>query len=202
MAAPLAVCTKEEQRAVIRFIWSEGVSGAEIHRRLSTKYGGSALPCRSVYQWIEKFRSGRTTVMHEEGAGHPSTSTTEAKIQQAQEMVLANQRVTIDQVACSLQISHGLHIQSSTTSSASIKSVQDGCQESLLQSTSANVLRSANAYSTATTMKAKNFLAEYSHKMKCGYITMSQNPKAKVWHRNTGDRQRRRNSRLNLPREM
>ena len=32
MAAPLAVCTKEEQRAVIRFLWSEGVPGAEIHR--------------------------------------------------------------------------------------------------------------------------------------------------------------------------
>ena len=33
MAAPLAVCTKEEQRAVIRFLWSEGVPGAEIHPR-------------------------------------------------------------------------------------------------------------------------------------------------------------------------
>ena len=49
--------------------------------------------------------------------------------------------------------------KSSTTSSASIKSVQDGCQESLPQSTSANVLRSANTYSTATTMKAKKFLS-------------------------------------------
>jgi hypothetical protein len=29
MAAPLSVCTKEEQRGVIRFLWSEGVPGAE-----------------------------------------------------------------------------------------------------------------------------------------------------------------------------
>jgi len=71
MAAPLAVCTKEEQRAVIRFIWSEGVPGAEIHRWLSTQYGDSALPLGSVYEWIEKFKSGRTNVTHEEGAGRP-----------------------------------------------------------------------------------------------------------------------------------
>ena len=44
MAAPLSVCTKEEQRSVIRFLWSEGVSGAEIHRRLSAQYGNSVLP--------------------------------------------------------------------------------------------------------------------------------------------------------------
>jgi len=107
MAAPLPVCTKEEQRAVIQFLWSEGVPGAEIHRRLSTQYGDSALPHRSVYEWIEKFTSGWTNVTHEEGAGRPSTSTTDEKIQQAREIVRANRQVAIDEVACSLQISHG-----------------------------------------------------------------------------------------------
>ena len=81
--------------------------GAEIHRRLSIKYGDSALPRRSVYEWIEKFKSGRKNVTQEEGAGRLSTSTTDEKIQQAREMVLANRRVAIDEVACSLQISHG-----------------------------------------------------------------------------------------------
>jgi len=31
MAAPLSVYAKEEQRGVIGFLWSEGVTGAEIH---------------------------------------------------------------------------------------------------------------------------------------------------------------------------
>ena len=101
------MCTKEEQRAVIQFLWSEGVPGAEIHRRLSTQYGDSALSRRSVYKWIEKFTSGRTNMTHEEGAGGPSISTTDEKIQQAREMALANRRVAINTVACSLQISHG-----------------------------------------------------------------------------------------------
>ena len=72
---------------MIRFLLSEVVPGAEIHRRLSTQYGDSALPRRSVYEWIEKFTSGRTNVTHEEVAGRPSTSTTNEKIQQAREMV-------------------------------------------------------------------------------------------------------------------
>jgi len=107
MAAALAVCTKEEQRTVIRFLWSEGMPGYEIHRMLSTQYGDSSLPRRSVYESIEKFKSGRKNVTHEEGAGRPSTFTTDEKIEQAREMVRANRRVAIDEVACSLQNSHG-----------------------------------------------------------------------------------------------
>jgi hypothetical protein len=43
MAAPLSVGTKEEHRVVIRFLCAEGVTGAEIHRTLSAKYGKGAL---------------------------------------------------------------------------------------------------------------------------------------------------------------
>ena len=92
MAAPLSVCTKEEQRSVIRFLWSEGVSGAEMHRRLSAQYGNSVLPQRSVYEWIEKFKNGRTSVTHEEGAGRPSTATTDDNIERVRAMVLLDRR--------------------------------------------------------------------------------------------------------------
>ena len=88
MAAPLSVCTKQEQRSVIRFLWSEGASGAEMHRRLSAQYGNSVLPQRSVYEWIEKFKNGRTSVTHEEGAGRPSTATTDDNIERVCDMVL------------------------------------------------------------------------------------------------------------------
>ena len=68
MADPLSVCTKEEQRSVIRFLWSEGVSGAEIHGRLSAQHGNSVLLQRGVYEWLEKLKNGRTSVTHE-GSG-------------------------------------------------------------------------------------------------------------------------------------
>ena len=105
MDAPLSFCTKEEQRAVNRFLWSEGVSGAEIHWGLLSQYGDSALLFRSVNKWIDMFKCGRKSMMHE--AGSPLTSTTDEKIKQVQHIVMANQRVTIDNVACSLQINHG-----------------------------------------------------------------------------------------------
>ncbi|KAJ4442376.1 hypothetical protein ANN_03962 [Periplaneta americana] len=38
---PLSLCTKETQCAMIRFLLSEGVPGAEIHQRLSTRYEGN-----------------------------------------------------------------------------------------------------------------------------------------------------------------
>ncbi|PNF13580.1 hypothetical protein B7P43_G18274 [Cryptotermes secundus] len=102
MAVPLSVCTKEEQCSVIRFLWSEGVLGAAIHQRLSAQYGNSVLRQWSVYEWIEKFENGRTSVTHEEGAGRPSTATNEDNIERARDMVL-----TIDEVANHLKISHG-----------------------------------------------------------------------------------------------
>lgn len=101
MAAPLFVCTKEEQRSVIRFLWSEGVKGAEIYRRLSSQYGDNVLPQRSVYEWMEQFRNGRTSVTHEQGAGRPSTSTADDNIDKVRDMILNNRRITIDEVATS-----------------------------------------------------------------------------------------------------
>ena len=107
MAAPLSICTKEEQRSVIRFLWSEGVSGAEIHRRLLVQYGNSCLPQRSVYEWIEKFKNGRTSVTQNEGAGRPVTAINEENIERSREIILSDRRITVDDVANRLQISHG-----------------------------------------------------------------------------------------------
>jgi hypothetical protein len=65
---PLFICTKEEQRAVIRSLWAEGVPGAEMHIRISVQYGNSVVSQRMVYEWIERFENGRTSIKHEEGA--------------------------------------------------------------------------------------------------------------------------------------
>ena len=94
MAAPLSVRTKEEQRSVIRFLWSKGVSGAAFHQRRSAQYGNSILPQWNVYEWIEKFKNGRTNVTHDKGAGRPSTAITEDSIERARDKVPLDRRVT------------------------------------------------------------------------------------------------------------
>ena len=98
MSARLSVCTKAEQRSVIRFLWAEGVKGTEIHARLCTQYGDNALPRQSVYEWIEIFINGGTSVMDAERSGRPSTSTTDEKQEEARAIILTDRRVTIEEI--------------------------------------------------------------------------------------------------------
>jgi len=77
MDAPLQDCTIEEQRGVVRFLWAEGAKPVEIHRRMLTQYGQSSMSQRKVYEWVKRFKSGRTRVADEGRSGRPSTSRTE-----------------------------------------------------------------------------------------------------------------------------
>ena len=62
MAAPLATCTKEEQRSVIRFLSSEGLKHIEIHRRMKVQCGDACLSLHQVYEWTGKFMNGISSV--------------------------------------------------------------------------------------------------------------------------------------------
>jgi hypothetical protein len=55
MAAPLAKCTKEEQRR-------EGVKPIQIHRQTKVQYGDACLSLQQVYQWTRKFMNGISSV--------------------------------------------------------------------------------------------------------------------------------------------
>jgi len=62
MDAPLQDCTIEEQRGgVVQFLWA-GVKPVEIDRRMLAQYGQSTMSQRKVYEWVERFESGRTRV--------------------------------------------------------------------------------------------------------------------------------------------
>ena len=62
MAAPLATCTNEEQRSLIRFLSSEWVKPIEIHRRMKVQYGDACLSLQQVYKWTRKFMNGTSSV--------------------------------------------------------------------------------------------------------------------------------------------
>jgi len=74
MDAPLQDCTFEKQRGVVRFLWAEGVKPVEIHCHILAQYGQSTMSQRKVYEWVERFKSGRTRVTDECRSGRPSTS--------------------------------------------------------------------------------------------------------------------------------
>jgi len=72
MDAPLQDCTIEE-RGILRFLGAEGVKPVEI-RRMLAQYGQSTMSQQKVYEWVERFKSGRTRVTDEGRSGRPSTS--------------------------------------------------------------------------------------------------------------------------------
>ena len=72
MEDPLQDCTIEEQSDVVRFLWVEGVKPVEIHHRILVQYGQSTVSQRKVYEWVERFKSGRTRVTDEGQIKHPT----------------------------------------------------------------------------------------------------------------------------------
>jgi len=77
MDAPLQDFTIEEQRGVVRFLWTEGVKPVEIHRRILAQYGQRTMRQRKIYEWVEMFKSVRTRVTDEGRSGRPLTSRTQ-----------------------------------------------------------------------------------------------------------------------------
>ena len=104
MAAKLINCTKEEQRSVIRFLWAEGVAGAQIHLRMCAQYGDEVLSHRIVYECIKMFENGRTSVTDAECSGCPVTATTMKNEERTLELIRENRRITAEEVAGRLNV--------------------------------------------------------------------------------------------------
>jgi hypothetical protein len=71
----LSICTKEEMRGVIRFLFSEDVKPVEIIPLTQAEYGDNCLSRSKIYEWVVHFRNRRTSVCDEKRSGRPSTST-------------------------------------------------------------------------------------------------------------------------------
>jgi transposase len=56
---------------------------------------------RKVYEWVERFKSGRTRVTDEGHSGRPSTSRTD-HINMADAMIREDRRITVSEVAAHL----------------------------------------------------------------------------------------------------
>ena len=95
MAAPLATCTKEEQRSVIRFLSSEGEKPKEIHRRMKVQYGDACLSLQQVYEWTRKFMIGISSVTDSPRPGQAHRVVTPEGIAAVEASVKVNCRVTL-----------------------------------------------------------------------------------------------------------
>ena len=105
MAVPLQQCTKQEQRSVVRFLFSEGEKPIAIHRRMSIQYGDRCMSRIQVYEWTENFKNGVTSVEDSPRLGPAFTAVTEDNIAAVGNVVWENRRITVKEVASVLDIS-------------------------------------------------------------------------------------------------
>ncbi|GFS30385.1 HTH_48 domain-containing protein [Trichonephila inaurata madagascariensis] len=89
----------EEVRAVIRYEWARGVSGTEIYNRLVEVYGPGVMSKQMVRRWCRTFSDGGQQVEDILRAGRTRTATIDANVGKMDDMIRANRRITIDEVA-------------------------------------------------------------------------------------------------------
>ena len=99
MAAPLATCTKEEQRSVIRFLITEEVKPIEIFRLMKVQYGDACLSLQQVYEWTRKLTNGVSSVTNSPGPGQAHRVVIPEAIAAVEAIVKENCRVTVNEIA-------------------------------------------------------------------------------------------------------
>ena len=128
VAAPLATCTTEEHRSVIRFLSTERVKPTEIHRRTEVHYGDACLTTASV--WSRKFLSGVSSVTVSPRPGQTHRVVTPEAIATVEAIVKENRHVTVHEIAAHLDMSHGSAHHIVHMFCSSIKCMQSGCHAS------------------------------------------------------------------------
>lgn len=90
---------KEQYRSVIRFLFLEGKSRSEIKERLDAVYGDSSPSMATVKNWFNEFQRGRTSVFDEQRPGAPKTATAEDNVTKIHDLVLADRRLKVREIA-------------------------------------------------------------------------------------------------------
>lgn len=95
------------QRVCIKFCVKNGFNGVKTLEMLENCFGSDTLKKTAVYEWHERFRSGRESVEDDERSGRPSTSKTDENINKVREMLINNRKLTIRELAEDLNIAYG-----------------------------------------------------------------------------------------------
>lgn len=104
--AEMEIDEKIEQRVVIKFLVKSGKTNAEIRNMLSAVYGNNTMSRSTLYEWIGRFREGRTSVTDDAREGRPVTARSNEKVAAVRTQIDADRRKPLRDVASSVGISH------------------------------------------------------------------------------------------------
>jgi transposase len=107
MVTMLEDSTSEKQCSDVHFFVSKRAQCKEYSEMLPV-YGGKCLSHKVVHNWVEKFSQGCSKIADEARPGHPVETATETTVQMVEQLIRADRRITIDNVATALGCSQGL----------------------------------------------------------------------------------------------
>ena len=105
VSAELSKMQKEQYLSVIRFLFLEGKSRSEIKERLDAVYGDSSPSMVTVKSRFNEFQRDRTSVSDEPRPGATKTATTEDNVTKIHDLVLADRRLKVREIAETVGIS-------------------------------------------------------------------------------------------------
>ena len=102
--------SRQEQRVVIEFLLSEGETAQNISkRRLKQVYGDGVIDYSIVTRWVKRIHDGQkepaeSNLCNRPRSGRPSSARSSANIDQADALIKENRRITINELAESLEV--------------------------------------------------------------------------------------------------
>jgi len=98
---------KVQQHVCIDFCFGLGKTGAETYEMLQAAFGESCLSRSKTFEWYSHFKSGCQSFEDDPRPGRPSTSHTEETMGRVREIIHADRRLTIREVAEEVRIAFG-----------------------------------------------------------------------------------------------
>lgn len=89
---------QQGQRWTTWFLWKEGVQTAEIHRRLVAVCGECAPSRKTVYNWVDGWKSGRTSTAKGTSSGRKVTVTTPVNSSRVERLIQDNRCITFTEL--------------------------------------------------------------------------------------------------------
>ena len=96
-----------EIRANIKFLTKLGWKSSQVMDSLHQVYKDYVPHRTTIFRCIKRFKEGQDDLKDDSREGRPSTSTSHENIKAVQELVEKDRRITIDEIATILEISHG-----------------------------------------------------------------------------------------------
>lgn len=95
-----------EERANIKFCFKTGKTFSETFQLMKEVYGES-IKRSTVHLWYQQFKNGRVSIENGEKSGRPRTSRDPDHVFQVRSLVRSNRRLTIREMASTLNLSYG-----------------------------------------------------------------------------------------------